>query len=108
MLFAMAAMRIQVVGEDAITAQARTYAEYRLFAALSRSAERVRSARVLLRSLDGHSSSERVVCVVTITFDGTGSLRIRSTGARAYAAIDRAVDRVRLATGSAFPETISS
>ena len=104
----MATIRIQVVGEDSISPQARTYAEYRVFAALAHSAERVRDARVVLRSFDCYGGSERVVCTVTIGLEGTGSLRIRTTGAHAYAAINRAVDRVQLATESVLPETISS
>jgi ribosome-associated translation inhibitor RaiA len=101
-------MRIQVLGEDSISAQARTYAEYRVFAALAQSAERVRGARVVLRALDCDGGGERVVCAVTITLEGTGSLRIRTTGAHAYAAINRAVERVRMATDSALTETMSS
>ena len=105
---AMAAMRIEVLGEDSISPQARTYAEYRVFAALAQSAERVRGARVVLRSLDRYGACERVVCAITINLEGTGSLRIRTTGAHAYAAINRAVERVRMAAESALPEAISS
>jgi hypothetical protein len=44
-------MRIEVFGEDTISAQARTYAEYRLFAALSRVVDinRVQRARLTLK-----------------------------------------------------------
>ena len=44
-------MRIEVVGGDTISQQARTYAEYRVFAALTQfaDAEKVRRARVVLR-----------------------------------------------------------
>jgi ribosome-associated translation inhibitor RaiA len=97
-------MRIQVFGEDSISAQARAYAEYRMFAALTQSAGRVRGARVVLRSRDRPGRCDRVVCAVTIDLEGTRSLRVRTTGAHAYAAINRAVERVRLATESAIPK----
>ena len=44
-------MRIEVLGYDTMSAQAQTYAEYRLFAELSRVADtnRVRHARLVLR-----------------------------------------------------------
>ena len=44
-------MRIEVVGERTISQQARTYAEYRVFAALTQctEADKVRRVRVLLR-----------------------------------------------------------
>jgi ribosome-associated translation inhibitor RaiA len=99
-------MRIQVLGEDPISEQARAYAEYRVFAALAQSAERVRGARVVLRSHDREGGCDRVVCAVTIDLEGTRSLRVRATGAHAYAAINRAVERVRLAAASAMPKAL--
>jgi hypothetical protein len=44
-------MRIEIVGDDSMSAQARTYAEYRLFAALSQVVDtnQVRSASLVLR-----------------------------------------------------------
>ena len=100
------AMRIQVVGENSISEQARAYAEYRMFAALAQSAERVRGARVVLRSRDRHGGCDRVVCAVTIDLKGTRSLRVRTTGAHAYAAINRAVERVRMATESGISKAL--
>ena len=55
-------MRIEVVGEGTISQQARTYAEYRVFAALTQfsDADKVQRVRVLLRPVklgsgcDGH------------------------------------------------------
>ncbi len=104
----MAAMRIHVFGEESISAQARAYAEYRMFAALAQSADKVRGARVVLRSRDGNRGCERVVCAVTINLEGPGSLRIRTTGAHAYAAINRAVERVRMAAASAMPNAVDT
>jgi ribosome-associated translation inhibitor RaiA len=100
-------MRIHVLGEDSISPQARAYAEYRVFAALAHSAARVRNARVVLRSQDDGGCA-RVACAVTINREGTASLRVRATGAHAYAAINRAVERVRMATESAIAERIPS
>lgn len=90
-------MHIQVVGEDSISAQARTYAEYRLFAALTQifDAARVRHARLVLRRATHKRAGEAVSCTVTIEIDGAGVLRIRTTGDHSYAAINRAVERLR-------------
>jgi hypothetical protein len=83
-------MRIKVLGENPISSQARTYAEHRVFAAIARSAERVRSARVVLRALDRCGGCEGVACTVTVALEGRDPIRIRTTGAHAYAAINRA------------------
>ena len=87
-------MRIEVVGLDTINQQARTYAEYRVFAALTQFAEKVRRARVVLRPLDGGRGCDSVACSVTVASDGT-NFRIRATGPHAYAAINSAVERIR-------------
>ena len=90
-------MRIEVVGEGTISRQARTYAEYRVFAALTHctDADKVRRVRVLLRPLSRSSGCEDIACTVTIGLDGSESFRVRTTGPHAYAAINRAVDRIR-------------
>ena len=97
-------MRIEVIGEDPISPQARTYAEYRVFAALTQfaEAEKVRHVRVLLRPANVGRDCEDVVCTVTVSLEGSDSLRIRTTGPHAYAAINRAVQRIRTnaATGT--------
>lgn len=101
-------MRIEVLGGDTISSQARTYAEYRVFAALARSAEKVRRARVVLRALDRCGGCGGVACTVTVALEGTGSIRIRTKGAHAYAAINRAIERIRTAAESAFATSLSS
>jgi ribosome-associated translation inhibitor RaiA len=90
-------MRIEVVGENTISQQARTYAEYRVFAALTQfaDAERVRRARVVLRTADRGRGCDRIACTVTVALEGADSFRIRATGPHAYAAINRAVERIR-------------
>jgi hypothetical protein len=91
-----AAVLVEVLGEDAIGSQARAYAEYRVFAALTQITEsqKVRRARVVLRSVDGGGSCDRVSCTVTVALDGLDPVRVRTIGAHAYAAINRAVERI--------------
>ena len=90
-------MRIEVVGADTISQQARTYAEYRVFAALTQfvDAERVRRARVTLRPMKRSHGCDSIACTVTVALEGADSIRIRATGHHAYAAINRAVERIR-------------
>jgi ribosome-associated translation inhibitor RaiA len=96
-------MQIEVLGEEMISAQARTYAEYRVFAALTQFAEtsKVRYARVMLHRAKGKHGCESVTCHVTVALDGAPSLRIRTTDEHAYAAINGAIERLRLATSRA-------
>jgi hypothetical protein len=103
----MAAVRIEVLGEDPISAQARTYAEYRVFAVIARSAAKVRSARVVLRALD-RCGGWGVACTVTVALEGRDAIRIRTTGAHAYAAINRAIDRIQAAAGSMLTGVVRS
>lgn len=91
-------MRIQVTGDDSISRQARTYAEYRLFAALSQVVDtsRVRSASLVLRRARSRRHCEGVVCTVAVEMNDGAVARLRAGGAHPYAAINRAVDRLRL------------
>ena len=93
-------MRIHVLAEDGISSQARTYAEYRLFAALSQLVDtgQVRDARIVLRPAKQRRRCEGVSCTMTVALDPGGILRIRTTGDHAYAAINRAVERLRSAS----------
>jgi hypothetical protein len=93
----MAAMRIQALSDDTISSEARTYAEYRVIAALAQSAQKVRYAQVILWPLNRSGTCAVVSCTVTVDLEGGGAFRIRSTGAHAYAAINRAVERLRRA-----------
>jgi ribosome-associated translation inhibitor RaiA len=91
----MESMRIEVVGEDdSSSVQARTYAEYRVFAALARHTRHVRGARVVLRRDARDGTFDNVVCAVTIALEPSGSVRTRACGGHAYAAINRVVERV--------------
>ena len=89
-------MRIQIVAADPISPQARAYAEYRMFAALSQAAQadRVRHARVVLAPAKRAGGCDGVSCTVTVNIDGTDGLRVRAVDDHAYAAINNAVDRL--------------
>jgi len=97
-------MHIEAVAEEAISPQARTYAEYRVFAALARVARHVRRARIVLRRVD-RDGCESVACTVTIALEASPPVRIRATGGHAYAAINRAVERISTATARPATET---
>ena len=89
-------MRIDVLGEHSISQQARSYAEYRLFAVLSQVVDtgRVRNARLVLRRNKHRRDSASVSCTVTIEIDRDDIFRIRTTGDHPYAAINRAMERL--------------
>jgi ribosome-associated translation inhibitor RaiA len=91
-------MRIEIVGDDSISRQARIYAEYRLFAAVSQAMDtsRVRTAALVLRRSTSGRYGDRVVCTVTIETDDGNATRVRTLGEHPYAAINRAVERLRL------------
>jgi ribosome-associated translation inhibitor RaiA len=87
--------RIHVVTDnDSISSQARTYAEYRVFAALTRHAQNFRRVRVLLRPRHDRGACDKVTCAVSVTLEPSGSARVRTTGPHVYAAINRAVERL--------------
>src|SRR5689334_8730362 len=89
-------MRIEVLGYDTMSAQARTYAEYRLFAELSRVVDttRVRHACLVLQRRDDDRAGESVSCTVSVDIDGCDPLRVQTSAAHPYAAINRAVERL--------------
>ena len=68
-------MRIEVIGDDeSSNAQVRTYAEYRVFAALARHTQRVRGVRVVLRRDDRNATTgHTAVCAVTVALEPSGS-----------------------------------
>lgn len=96
-------MRIEVVAEGTIDRQARTYAEYRVFDALTQfsEADKVQRVRVLLRAVK-RRGDESIACTVILVLEGSAPCRIRTIGRHAYAAINCAVDRLRssAATGT--------
>ena len=101
--------RIHVVSEDkAISSQARTYAEYRVYSALIRHAVQFRSARVLLRPSEDQGTCDRITCAVSVALEPSGSVRVRVTGPHVYAAINRAVERLGNALGGRVEQRRSS
>ena len=93
-------MRIEIVGDCSISRQARTYAEYRLFAALSQSVDtsQVGRASLALRRATSGRHCGGVVCTVTVELKCGEITRLRTFGDHPYAAINRAVDRFRLSS----------
>jgi ribosome-associated translation inhibitor RaiA len=101
--------RIHVVADDtAISSQARTYAEYRVFSALTRHAAKFRRARILLRPSRDRFTCDRVTCAVSVALAPSGSVRVRVTGPHAYGAINRAVERLGYALGGRVEQRRSS
>jgi len=101
--------RILIVGDDKlVSAQARPYAEYRVFSALSRHTQKFRRVRVVLRQGDHRGTCETVACAVTVALAPSGSVRIRMTGPHVYAAINRAVERLSDALGERVEQRRSS
>ena len=90
-------LRIEVAGDPAITSQARTYAEYRVFAALVQSGgtHHARSVCVMLHQVPDSECGE-VACRVTVRLESE-TVRVGANGAHAYAAINRAVERLKTA-----------
>lgn len=85
------ALRIEVSAARQVPAQARAYAEYRLFRGLAPVPD-VRSARVTLRPIPDRADA--VVCSVIVVHGDGRRLRIRATGGHIYQAINRATDRL--------------
>ena len=100
-------MRIEIVGDDSISRQARIYAEYRLFAALSQVVDtsQVRSASLVLRRTKSSRHCDGVVSTLTVELNSGEIARLRTSGAHPYAAINRAVERLRLNARPARPDS---
>lgn len=90
-------MRIAVLGDDSISRQARTYAEYRLFGALPYVTDIscVRSSRVVLQLGDEDQRSSKVLCAAEIELDTGEVLRVTAAGDHPYAAINRMIDQLK-------------
>ena len=107
-------MRIQVIGDESINEQARTYAEYRLFAALTQVVDtsRVQLASLRLRRVTTRRPGHTVICTVVIDLENGDIVRIEASGGHPYAAINRGVDRLRQrmrkAHGASRPEPLLS
>ena len=91
-------MRIHILGDDSVGDQARTYAEYRLFAALSQALDTrlVRSASLALRRANTGRHPGGVICSVTIELHDGQMMRLKGSGDHPYAAINGVVERLRV------------
>jgi ribosome-associated translation inhibitor RaiA len=87
-------MRVHVFAEGvANSAQARAYAEYRLFVALARHGALVQGAQIELRC-EGDDGPSAFRCRMTVSLEPTGRARTCVYASHAYAAIDQAADRI--------------
>jgi ribosome-associated translation inhibitor RaiA len=77
-----------------ISAQARTYAEYRVFSTLTQHVPGFREACVVLRRLEPANTYDTIACEVTVALEPAGTLRVRATGPHVYAAINTAIERL--------------
>jgi ribosome-associated translation inhibitor RaiA len=85
-------MRISVTDiGGAVGRQTRAYAEYRIFSSVARFSDVVDEAGI---SLTARRPGGAARCVVSLTVDDGGCLRISTRGHHIYDAIDRAAERV--------------
>jgi ribosome-associated translation inhibitor RaiA len=89
-------MHIEILEDESFDPQVRTYAEYRLFAALPQliDTNQVRRARLVLRRVEHGRHAGTISCDVTIEIRDRDVLRIKATGDHPYAAINRAMERI--------------
>jgi ribosome-associated translation inhibitor RaiA len=71
--------------------QTRAYAEYRVFSTLARFSDVVHEARISLTSIRPGGA---VRCVVSLSVNDGGRLRVSASGRHAYDAINRAAARI--------------
>ncbi len=71
--------------------QTRAYAEYRLFSSVARFSDVVHDAGI---SLTSGRAGDAARCVVSLTVNDGGRLRVSARGRHVYDAIDRAAARV--------------
>lgn len=93
------AIAIAVVGDSAIPQQTKTYAEYRMFAIVTKHRVRPRQVRLALRSVEPEDSCRFCECDAVLHFPDDETINVSVRGAHPYAAINRAIDRVDAALG---------
>jgi hypothetical protein len=102
-------MRIDVTDEDAsATAQARAYAEYRLFTTLARHARCIQQVGVVLGHVNRNGVTVRATCVVNVVLEPSGSAVVRAHGRHVHGAIDRAAERMAALIGRRTPQTVQT
>jgi hypothetical protein len=89
-------MHIEIIGEESFGPQVRSYAEYRLFAAVSQviDTNQVRHARLVLRRAKHTRPAGAISCEVTLEIRDSDVLRIKATGDHPCAAVNRAIERI--------------
>jgi ribosome-associated translation inhibitor RaiA len=80
--------------ESGNATQVRGYVEYRMFSAVSRFARQCDRQNVRLGQDDALQTREQYSCSVVLDLAPAGRVRVRATGDRLYAAIDRAAKRL--------------
>jgi ribosome-associated translation inhibitor RaiA len=86
-------MEIHVhAAESANATQVRGYVEYRMFSAVSRFARKC--ARLSVRLGQDGPMRDQHSCSVVLDLAPAGQVRVRATGDRLYAAVDRAAERL--------------
>jgi ribosome-associated translation inhibitor RaiA len=85
---------IDVVGDSEIPQQTRTYAEYRMFAILTKHHARPRQARLALRSVEPQGACRFCECDIALHFRDGVIVSVAVRGPHPYAAINRAIDRI--------------
>ncbi len=93
-------MQIDIVGDESIDRQTRSYAEYRLFAALAPSIALGRFSRVqlALRRATGPGDGKRIECTVNVELNDRAVTRFNAAGGHPYQAVNRAIELVRRAS----------
>ena len=71
--------------------QTRAYAEYRIVSSVARFSHVVHEARISLKSSRGGGGAR---CMVSLTIDDGGRLRVSAGGRHVYDAINRAAARI--------------
>src|ERR1043166_5254367 len=87
-------MRVDVIGDAAITEQTRAYTEYRMFATLARFSRAIRGVRVTIKKTRAKASMRNIACEVTVMLAPWGCVRTRLSGPEPYFIIDRAAERI--------------
>ena len=95
-LFAsLASVQFDIISQYAsATAEARVYAEFRLFATLARHARAIRMVQVVLGQINRRGATDRATCAVRVVLQPSGSACVRARGPHPRGAIDRAAERV--------------
>lgn len=86
-------MNLEVyAAESAAGTQARAYAEYRMFSAVSRFGTRCSRLNVYLEEAGGERDGAQYGCAAVLDLLPAGQVRVRASAGHLYAAIDRAAE----------------